>query len=251
MCSQNHLYNLIISVLNATDVVYRDCNGVIQGDCGLCGSGGGGPTTNTVTFNTLTNVLTTTVNGVAATATISLDAGDVVTTSAMTIGVTTYPIGTSVQTILTALNAARGMDVITPTAYVDLATQTTATLFGTITQDTTRKDVVIKDLAGDTITILGNTPPAISAKTANYTFLEADSVIEVDTTASAVQITVPNTLSAGKQVTVIWIAGSNACSVTSPFGLVDFDGSVQTTVTASTLQTAYRWVKGSLRFQLV
>lgn len=105
MCVDAVTQRAFIALLEKFDVVYRDCAGVIQGDCTMCGGGGGegGPTTNTLSFNPATNVLTVTVNGVAATTTIVLDAGDIRTTSPLTFGGTTYPTNTSVQTILGAL----------------------------------------------------------------------------------------------------------------------------------------------------
>lgn len=53
-------------------------------------------------------------------------------------------------------NINAGADVIIPAAYPDLTTQITATANNTITQNSTTKDVVIKDTVGDTITILSS-----------------------------------------------------------------------------------------------
>ncbi len=69
----------------------------------VVGGGGGGATTNTVTFNTVSRLLTTTVDGIAASVTIPTTAANVTTTTALTIGLTTYPIGTPLSTILSAL----------------------------------------------------------------------------------------------------------------------------------------------------
>ena len=48
------------------------------------------------------------------------------------------------------------VNIITPTTYADLAAQTTATTNGQITQNSTTKDVVMKDQSGDTIIISGS-----------------------------------------------------------------------------------------------
>lgn len=90
-----------------------------QGQCcfSYTGGGVGGPTTVTTSFNSGTNVVTIDVNGVVSTFTVLTDTGDVTTTTALTIGGTVYPIGTSLTTILSAL--ATGTNItgsFTPTA---------------------------------------------------------------------------------------------------------------------------------------
>jgi len=103
MSSQRQLVQQIKSVLQQLGVTYRDCDGTIVGDCSVCGSGGGGPTTNTISFNPATNQITSTVNGVATVASVILDGGDVTTTSAIVINGNSYPSGTSIQNIVTLL----------------------------------------------------------------------------------------------------------------------------------------------------
>ena len=84
---------------------YRDCDGSIVGDCSICGSGGGGAVTNTISFNPATNQITSTVNGVSSVTTLVLDSGDVRTTSAIVVNGTSYAAGTTLQSIVTALAA--------------------------------------------------------------------------------------------------------------------------------------------------
>jgi hypothetical protein len=118
----------IICTLKELDVVYRDCNGVIQGDCGMCAGTSGGIVSNTITFNPATDQLTTIVNGIAASVTMSFGADDIVTSGALTIGGTEYPAGTSIEDIITALVALSHLEATVdgasnPALSVDVPTQ--------------------------------------------------------------------------------------------------------------------------------
>lgn len=92
--------------LKELDIVYRDCEGVIQGDCGMCaGSENSGTQTNTIAFNPGTNQVTTVVDGIASTTTLLFDTGDITLAGALTVNSVVYPIGTSLHTVLTAMVA--------------------------------------------------------------------------------------------------------------------------------------------------
>jgi hypothetical protein len=96
-----------------------------------------------------------------------------------------------------------------------------------------------------------NSTQLLSTKTADYTVTEADEIIEVDTTAGNVEITLPNTLTAGKKITIIWIAGANTLTITSVKNMVDFDGVPKLSITPTVLHTAYSYINGSVNYQLV
>lgn len=57
-----------------------------------------------INFNTTTNTMTVSVDGVSDSVAIALDAGDILTVSSLVIGGVTYPAGTTIQAIVTALN---------------------------------------------------------------------------------------------------------------------------------------------------
>lgn len=85
-----------------------------------CSAGGGGPvtTTNVISYNGATNTLTSTVNGVAASVPITFTSGQITTAGPITIGATTFPTGSTVQSILVALAALAHV----PVTVVDSAT---------------------------------------------------------------------------------------------------------------------------------
>lgn len=107
----NYLYDQVLCILRSIGVTYKDCNGLIVGDCAICESSGeAGDTTNSITFNPATNVITTVVNGVASFVEIVLDTSDILTADEITIGLDTFPAGTDVQTIIEALLVVAGGD---------------------------------------------------------------------------------------------------------------------------------------------
>jgi hypothetical protein len=71
----------------------------------MCAGSGTNIVSNTVAFNPASNQLTTVVNGIAASAILAFDAGDIVTTTPLTIGGVLYAVGTPLPTILTAIVA--------------------------------------------------------------------------------------------------------------------------------------------------
>ena len=93
----------VLRMLNSLNIPYL-CNGVLMGNCDACG-GGGGDTTNVLAYDTETNTLTSTVNGVADSVVIELDADDILTTGDITIDAVLYPTGTPVQAVLEAIVA--------------------------------------------------------------------------------------------------------------------------------------------------
>lgn len=104
------IQSIVLAMLTLAKVPYIDpCTGLLVGDCddtcGTGGGGGGGPTTNTLSFNGATNQITSVVNGVSSTTTLTIDGTDVLTTATVTINGTTYPIGTNIQAIVTAISA--------------------------------------------------------------------------------------------------------------------------------------------------
>jgi hypothetical protein len=103
----------------------------------------------------------------------------------------------------------------------------------------------------------GNDPRLSSAGGINkvissltYTVLDTDGVIEVDTTLNIVTITIPNTLTASK-VNIIHIAGINNMVLTSTKPMVDFNGTLQTTITTNNLHLSYTFYNGRDNFQLL
>jgi hypothetical protein len=85
---------------------------------------------------------------------------------------------------------------------------------------------------------------------ATYTATMTDSVIEVNSTSNAVQITLPSSITNGKRFFISWVAGANPVTITSPSNLVDIDGVSKGTITIANLQDTYNYFKGSLRYQL-
>jgi hypothetical protein len=67
------------------------------------GGGGGGVTTNTLAFNPATRVLTSTVEGIASSITLPTTTANVTTSAVIMVGLTSYPIGTALTTVLAAL----------------------------------------------------------------------------------------------------------------------------------------------------
>lgn len=70
--SKADVIRIVQKTLIDLDVVHRDCNGVIQGDCNMC-PGGGGETTNILGWNPVTDTLTSKVNGISASTVITVD----------------------------------------------------------------------------------------------------------------------------------------------------------------------------------
>lgn len=104
--SDHSLYEKVLCILDEHDVVYRDCDGVIQGDCTMCsGEDGSDIITNTLAFNPSNNQLVSVVNGIASSTFIVTDTNDVITVGPLTVGLVTYPQGTSLHTILQAMIA--------------------------------------------------------------------------------------------------------------------------------------------------
>ena len=83
----NALQKEIQCTLDRLGVVYRDCNGDVQGDCTMCP--GGGVTTNVLGWNPLTDTLTSVVNGVSDSVVITLDSAG---------NLFTYPAGQNLVT---------------------------------------------------------------------------------------------------------------------------------------------------------
>lgn len=106
MSNPSQIQSLVLQTLRLAKVPYIDpCTGLLVGDCNdTCGSGGsGGPTTNVVNFIPATNQLVSTVNGVVSSTTIVMDGTDILTTTPIVINGTSYPAGTTIQAIATAL----------------------------------------------------------------------------------------------------------------------------------------------------
>lgn len=103
--SDSSLFQQVICILDELNVVYTDCDGVIQGDCGMCAGTEGAIVTNSVIFNPASNQLTTIVNGIASSAVITLDTTDVRTSGALTVNGVVYATGTTLQSILSAIIA--------------------------------------------------------------------------------------------------------------------------------------------------
>lgn len=104
------VYEQVLAVLEAAGVTYIDCNGRRVGDCSTCppaaSGGGSGSTSNTISFNPITNVLSSVVNGVGSTTELAFTSGDVVTTGTIVVNGVSYPAGTTLQAIVSALSAA-------------------------------------------------------------------------------------------------------------------------------------------------
>jgi hypothetical protein len=91
-----------------------------------------------------------------------------------------------------------------------------------------------------------------AVKTANYTATSIDSILDVDTSLGNVTITLPDTLPLGKTIVITKISSLNTLSVVSTGGklLVDFDGVNKATITSTALNTSYRYMNGSVAYQL-
>lgn len=100
------LYEKVLCILDEHNVVYRDCDGVIQGDCTMCaGDDGSDIITNTISFNPANNQIVSIVNGIASNTFVQTDTNDVTIAAPITVGLITYPIGTTLQTVLNAIIA--------------------------------------------------------------------------------------------------------------------------------------------------
>ncbi len=92
--------------LDELKIVYTDCDGSVHGDCGMCaGAGNSGTQTNTIAFNPGNNQITSIVDGIASSAVLTFDTGDITLATALTINGVLYPIGTLLQTVLAAIVA--------------------------------------------------------------------------------------------------------------------------------------------------
>jgi hypothetical protein len=92
--------------LDELKIVYTDCDGNVHGDCGMCaGAGNSGTQTNTIAFNPGSNMITSIVDGIASSTSLTFDTGDITLAAALTINSTLYPVGTSLQTVLAAIVA--------------------------------------------------------------------------------------------------------------------------------------------------
>lgn len=69
------------------------------------GGGGGAVATNTLAFNSTTNLLTSTVDGIVGTVTLGFDASDIRTTAAITVNGTVIASNTTIQSLLTTIAA--------------------------------------------------------------------------------------------------------------------------------------------------
>ena len=104
-CVNSDIYRQVIAILKKLQVVFLDCDSqTVFGNCDLCAVGGDASSVS-VSFNPASNALTVVVDGNADTVELVLNAGDIVTTSDVTIGGTIYNAGTSVQTVIEALVA--------------------------------------------------------------------------------------------------------------------------------------------------
>ena len=92
--------------LDELKIPYIDCDGTVQGDCSICaGAGNSGTQTNTVAFNPGNNQITTVVDGIASSAVLTFDTGDITLFDDLTINSVLYPAGASLHTVLTAIVA--------------------------------------------------------------------------------------------------------------------------------------------------
>lgn len=98
--NKHQVNRLIIQALRRLNIPFM-CNGVLVGNCDTCG--GQDETTNLLTFDTETNTLTSTVNGVISTAVLEFDDTDVFTTVPVIVAGITYLPGTALSVILPAL----------------------------------------------------------------------------------------------------------------------------------------------------
>lgn len=101
--SSGSLHEQVLCIFDQHKVVYTDCDGVVQGDCGMCAGEGDNIVSNTIAFNPGTDQITTVVNGIAAFTTIGLDSTDVTISGALTVGGVLYPIGTPLHTVISAI----------------------------------------------------------------------------------------------------------------------------------------------------